>query len=165
MAQARQLAIHAVGYIAAVAIGGSSSIQGGINTSLAHHLTVGPGRCGNTSLVLLASLVSFCTGVASLLALNLAQFLRQWRRGTPFGIRLPSSALHCAGGLLGSSVMALSLTALPITGFAVTAVVRSAGTISCSLIFDQLGCIGMSKRKLTRQRMAGAALLLVGASL
>eukprot|EP00966_Prymnesium_polylepis_P249787 5774568-Prymnesium_polylepis.1 len=163
MADSRKLAVLAAGYFAATAIGGSSSLQGGINTSLARRLA--DGVVVDTRAVLLASLASFSTGVLCLLVLNTAHFTWQRRQGRPHGMSRPRSLWECCGGVLGSSVMALNLIALPITGFAVTSVMRSAGAIGCSLVLDQLGCVGTGQRALTRRRLAGAALLVAGASI
>ena len=69
------------------------------------------------------------------------------------------------GGLLGCAVMILMLTALRFVGFALASVLRAAGTASASLCFDHFGCLGMATRRVTCRRLAGIALLLLGACL
>ena len=61
--------------------------------------------------------------------------------------------------------MGLTLIALPLTGLAVTSVARSAGSVGCSLVLDQLACAGTAKRKLSNRRIVGALMLLSGTAL
>ena len=49
-------------------------------------------------------------------------------------------------------------------GFALSSVLRAAGTAIASCILDQIGCAGSPIRHMTRQRALGVGLLLVGAS-
>ena len=121
--------------------------------------------CGASGRTLLAALVSFATGLLALLLLNAAQLAAQRHRGEPHGLRRPQRAWEACGGLLGSSVMVLTLLALPSTGFALIAVCRSAGQISSSLALDHTGCLGGEVRLLTRRRACGAALCVGRAAL
>ena len=155
--------VRLLSFAAAALIGVFSALQNGVNTTLSSH--VEHAGCGASGRTLLAALVSFATGLLALLLLNAAQLAAQRHRGEPHGLRRPQRAWEACGGLLGSSVMVLTLLALPSTGFALIAVCRSAGQISSSLALDHTGCLGGEVRLLTRRRACGAALCVGGACL
>ena len=160
-------------------VGVSSTIQGGVltflgelirahaNSTLAAATNTPPDtRCGTeTSSVLMASLISFSVGVLLLLIVNAGRETRRWRRGEPLGMQSPDRWWQVTGGLLGCSVMVLSLLALRLTGFALAAVLRAAGTTAASLALDRVGCLGTPVRRLTLQRGLGMLLLIAGSAI
>ena len=165
--QTRALVTRAIAFCAAVSVGCGSSFQGGINSNLATLLTPlgSAGRCGRIGPILVAALVSFSGGVAILVVSNAAHLCWQQRQGRSHGARCPRRPWELCGGVLGSSVMALQLIALPLTGLAVTSVMRSAGSVGCSFALDQINCVGTGRQTLSRRRVVGALVLLCGCTL
>lgn len=154
----------------AAGIGVGSIIQGGVNTALSRMLQANvthgyQPRCGETSSILLAALVSFSSGLFVLVLLNAAHALGASTMGE--GARCTRKTIrpwHCIGGLVGCTVMMLMLIGMREAGFALSSVLRAAGTAIASCILDQIGCAGSPIRHMTRQRALGVGLLLVGAS-
>ena len=150
-------------YAAAIAVGCGSPVQGGINTRLAALL--GDGVATTPSNVTAAAAVSFGTGLVCLVVMNAAQTLWLWRRRQPIGLRPPRHAWECIGGVLGSCVMVLSLLSLPRIGFASFSVLRAAGASAASLSLDHLGGCGVVVRRVTRRRLLGVGLMILGSLL
>ena len=165
--------------VVAAAVGGTSAIQGGINTYLSRIFVGNHGRApwqGNVTAhsgeascvfapVLFAALVSFTGGVATLLLLNVSTDLWRYRKSATIMPKPPRRLWEVTGGLLGSSIMVMILVSLSLVGFALVAVLRAAGTAMASLMFDQVGCIGSPVRRVNCRRAVGMLLLLSGSAL
>ena len=125
---------------------GERQAQGGVNSSLASRLDS----------TVLAALASFVGGLVSLVLLNLAHAAALPRGGRQLG-GLPRKWWQCTGGVLGSCIMMLVLLALPLTGYALSALMRAAGLAATGLLTDSRGCLGSPVRPLTWRRVQGVA--------
>ena len=113
-----------------------------------------------------ASFVSFTGGLLCLVALNAADAALTCQEGRltpPLG--RPAHAWELLGGLVGCTVMLLTLTTLSTIGFALVSVLRAAGTAAASLTFDHVGSCGTPVRRMSARRVVGLVLLLTGSSL
>ena len=113
-----------------------------------------------------ASFVSFAGGLLCLVALNAADAALTCQEGRltpPLG--RPAHAWELLGGLVGCTVMLLTLTTLSTIGFALVSVLRAAGTAAASLTFDHVGSCGTPVRRMSARRVVGLVLLLTGSSL
>ena len=173
----RHSLVRAAACAAGTSVGMSANVQGGINTVLAAIVRDGGNitqaadndhvqQCGTAiSSLLLAAWVSFITGVSALLTINICNQLWRYSRGEPLSMRPPGHWWEMIGGLLGCSVMVLTLAGLAFTGYALTSVLRAAGTTAAAILLDRVGCLGTQKRRLTARRGFGFLLLILGASL
>jgi len=106
--------------------------------------------------VLLATLVSFLVGSASLLAVWLAVD------------RTPPAALRGAppwawlGGLYGATFVTAVAFATPRLGLATTVTVAIATQVSVALWLDHVGGLGLKVDPVTWPKLAGVALMLAG---
>lgn len=156
----------------AVCFGSGSVVQSGVNSSLGRQL-------GHT---VPASLVSFCGGFVFLLLLYIClwfwlQLRRDGRsiwRGTALeqgqrpwcGCRMKDLRWwELTGGCLGCSSMVLSLLALPALGFALTNLMQISGQLGASLLLDHRGCLGMPRRQVSWDRLAGVTIVGLGCAL
>lgn len=127
-------------------------LQAAINSSLRDTL-----RSGSV----LAALVSFSVGTLALAAAGLLS-------GQPFAALsgLPRIAWwQWLGGFLGASFIFGSTLLPPRIGLAGMTALIVAGQVTCSLVFDRFGWLGLPVRDLSWIRLAGAVLLLAGAVL
>lgn len=175
--QSLRLVVVPLVILVAAFLGCTSTLQGGVNSALAIVLQAGsvanstgsasgsPGcRCGEgVSALLVASFVSFSGGVICLVALNGID--AALHRGRPVRMRHPSHAWEITGGLVGCTVMLLTLMSLSVIGFALVSVVRAAGTAAASMAFDHVGCCGTPVRRMSARRLLGLGLLLIGIAL
>lgn len=127
-------------------------LQAAINSSLRDTL-----RSGSV----LAALVSFSVGTVALAAAGLLA-------GQPFAAfaGLPRIAWwQWLGGFLGASFIFGSTLLPPRIGLAAMTALIVAGQITCSLVFDRYGWLGLPVRDISWIRVMGAVLLLAGAVL
>lgn len=108
---------------------------------------------------LYSSLVNFCVGMlASLLLLIITM-----RLGQPGNLRggLDAPWWAWCGGLIGASVVIVSILCVPRIGAASLAIALVAGQLIGALAIDQFGWLGLMPRPLSTTRLCGALLLLV----
>jgi bacterial/archaeal transporter family-2 protein len=136
--------------LVAVVVGSLTVVQVLVNTQL---------RIATMS-VLWAAFFQFFVG-ASLLAL-LALPLRE-----PFPLaNLPRSPWWIwSGGLIGAVYIVLSIFLLPRIGAALLFASIIVGQLAGSILIDHYGWLGAPVQRLSLARVAGAALLVVGAAL
>jgi bacterial/archaeal transporter family-2 protein len=136
--------------LVAVVVGSLTVVQVLVNTQL---------RIATMS-VLWAAFVQFFVG-ASVLAL-LALQLRE-----PFPLAgLPRSPWWIwSGGLIGAVYIVLSIFLLPRIGAALLFASIIVGQLAGSILIDHYGWLGAPIQRLSLARVAGAALLVVGAAL
>lgn len=147
----------------AICAGVSSSTQSGVNSALALQVA-GTIRGASTASVVVAATASFFGGLLLLILLNAAQTLWKRRRRDAIVVRRPRSVWDCGGGIIGCTIMLLNLLALPWVGFALVAVLAAAGRMLASLSMDHYGCAA-AVRRVTRRRILGACLMLLGSFL
>jgi transporter family-2 protein len=138
--------------IMAFAIGLAIPLQSAINNALRASLQSGS---------MLAALVSFAVGTAALLVASALT-------GQPFAalgglVRVPW--WQWLGGVLGAYFVFGSTLLAPRIGMAAMVALIVAGQVCSSLVFDRFGLLGLQVRGLSWIRIAGAALILVGAIL
>ncbi|GAA2237992.1 DMT family transporter [Rarobacter faecitabidus] len=140
--------------LVAMGIGGGflSSIQTAVNGTLGV-------RAGSP---IFAALVSFLVGTACLLVINLAA--RTWRSVVTADAERPRPALF-AGGLLGALFVAGAAYAAPTLGTSMTVSLVLLGQLVASLLIDHFGWLGARRRPVTRTRLMGAGIVLVGVAL
>lgn len=114
-----------------------------------------------------AALVSFGVGTACLLAINVAT--RSWRgisvtHGTSGAEGRPRAALF-TGGLLGAGFVVVSAYAAPVLGTSMTVSIVLLGQLIASMLIDHLGILGANKRRISANRVLGAAVVLAGVAL
>jgi transporter family-2 protein len=125
-------------------------VQAAINAQLARAL-------GNP---VAAVAVSFCAGLVLLVVLVLTVF----RDLPPAGeiVRIPPWLFVCGGSLgvlylIGNVVLVPRLGAAAMFSFAI------AGQLTAALLLDKIGFLGLAVREISVGRLAGAALVMVGA--
>ncbi len=107
-----------------------------------------------------SSLINFAVGgvlvlVATSIALTLGQ-QGHWR-----GVQQAPWWAWC-GGLIGASVVVISILAVPKMGAAKFSVAIIAGQLFGALVLDHFGWLGVQQHLLSLPRLAGAALLMAG---
>ena len=109
-----------------------------------------------------ATLISFMAGLAFLCAINAAAF-RQWP-ALPALAAQPTWML-LAGGALGATFLGANVFLQPRFGAASTLAFVMAGQLASALLLDRAGVLGLAVREFSPGRLAGVALVLVGALL
>ena len=145
-------------YIIAACCGAGSSVQAGVNLSLARMLT---GDNGENTLA--AAFVSFLGGVVALVAINGGSVVAARCRGEPIELGRPNRWWELLGGVFGSTIMICTLLSTPHIGFALLSVMRIGGNMLTATVFDHVGFLGIAKRPMNRLKGIGLLLLLVGA--
>lgn len=107
---------------------------------------------------LVAALVSFTVGSVVLVAAALAS--GRWRSAR--ALRSGTRWWWWLGGLCGASLVWSSAAAVPEAGVALTSVAIVAGATTGSLVVDRLGVSPRGRQPLTRPRLAGSVLALLG---
>ena len=105
-----------------------------------------------------AAIVAFAIGLVALLAVCL---LSGGTLPRPAGVlRMPIWVW--AGGLIGTSLLVLTLHAVPRIGVTTFAAAVVCGQLVAALAYDHYGAFGMELRKIGLRDFAGAAFLLAG---
>ncbi len=104
---------------------------------------------------LAAALVSFTVGLAGLVLINLVVRNRPILTGRP-------AWWAYTGGLIGAVFVFTIAYVTPLLGTSLAISAALLGQITGGLTLDHYGAFGSSPRHLTRRRLAGAALVLVG---
>jgi transporter family-2 protein len=104
---------------------------------------------------LAAALVSFAVGLAGLVLINLVVRNRPSLTGRP-------AWWAYTGGLIGAMFVFTIAYVTPLLGTSLAISAALLGQITGGLTLDHMGAFGSSPRHLTRRRLAGAALVLVG---
>lgn len=110
---------------------------------------------------LLAATVSFAAGLVILIGLTLALGLRP----TPGAASTAPWHVWVAGGALGVGFIATATALTPRLGTATVLSLAITGQLLTALLVDRFGWLGLTARPLTLTRVAGVALLLIGAAL
>ncbi len=128
------------------------ALQGPINAQLAHAL----------GMPVAAAAASFVAGTVALILVTvvLAQV-----RGITIAWHVPPLWMFFAGGCLGAAFVTCALILTPKLGAAATMGLIVTGQLLAGLLLDRLGYFDLAVRELTLGRVAGAALLVVGALL
>ena len=126
------------------------AVQAPINASLGRALEV----------PIAAAAVSFLAGGVVLWALA---FAFSHATATPINFAAPAQWTLIAGGLLGAFYVFSNITLTPMIGAAAVMALSVAGQLMAGLLLDKVGFMGMAVREITMGRLAGAALLIVGA--
>lgn len=109
--------------------------------------------------VVLASLISFATGTAILLAAWFATGRHTTGRVTD------APAWAWAGGLYGACFVAALAYATPRLGLASTLTMAIASQVVAALLLDRWGALGLAPTSISAGRLAGVALVIAGAVL
>lgn len=133
-----------------VVAGACIAAQAPINASLGRALEV----------PVAAAAVSFLAGGVVLWALA---FLFSHLGGTPINFGAPAPWTFVAGGLLGAFYVFSNITLTPVMGAAAVMALSVTGQLVGGLFLDKIGFMGMAVREISMGRLAGAALLVVGA--
>ena len=104
---------------------------------------------------LAAALVSFAVGFVGLILINLAVRNRPKLTGRP-------AWWAYTGGIIGAVFVFTIAYVTPLLGTSLAISAALLGQITGGLTLDHIGAFGSSPRHLTRRRLAGAALVLVG---
>jgi len=134
--------------------GAAAAMQPAFNSQLAGHL-------GSP---LRAALVNFTAGASIMLAVTAALALRT---GLPSAEQLAKVPLHLwiAGGALGAIFVSTATWAAPKLGVGAFFAVLIAAQLIAAMAMDQVGALGLEVRPITLTKLAGAALLFLGAML
>jgi transporter family-2 protein len=133
-----------------VVAGACIAVQAPINASLGRALEV----------PIAAAAVSFLAGGVVLWALA---FIYSHATATPINFAAPATWTLIAGGLLGAFYVFSNITLTPMVGAAAVMALSVAGQLMAGLFLDKVGFMGMAVREITMGRLAGAALLVIGA--
>ncbi|MCH4209408.1 DMT family transporter [Bifidobacterium sp.] len=107
-----------------------------------------------------ASLASFSVGV-SCIALFIFVTIRSHMHIPAAAATLPWWA-WAGGGVLGALYVLVNAVDAPLLGTSLTVSVVLFGQIAGGLVIDHFGLLGLARRPVTTQRLAGAALVLIG---
>lgn len=130
--------------------GACIAVQAPINAGLGRALEV----------PIAAAAVSFLAGGVVLWALA---FFFSHVTATPINFAAPAQWTLVAGGLLGAFYVFSNITLTPMIGAAAVMALSVTGQLMAGLVLDKVGFMGMAVREITMGRVAGAALLIVGA--
>ncbi|WP_152662478.1 DMT family transporter [Devosia soli] len=130
--------------------GACIAVQAPINANLGRALEV----------PIAAAAVSFLAGGVVLWALA---FGYSHLTATPINFAAPAHWTLIAGGLLGAFYVFSNITLTPMIGAAAVMALSVAGQLIAGLLLDKVGFMGMAVREISLGRVAGAALLIVGA--
>jgi transporter family-2 protein len=133
-----------------VVAGACIAVQAPINASLGKSLEV----------PIAAAAVSFLAGGIVLWALA---FLFSNVTATPINFAAPAGWTFVAGGLLGAVYVFSNITLTPMIGAGAVMALAVTGQLMAGLWLDKIGFMGMAVRELSVGRIAGAALLIIGA--
>jgi len=133
-----------------VIAGACIAAQAPINASLGRALEV----------PVAAAAVSFLAGGVVLWALA---FVFSHVSNTPINFGAPAPWTLVAGGLLGAFYVFSNITLTPMIGAAAVMALSVAGQMIGGLFLDKVGFMGMAVREISMGRLAGAALLVLGA--
>ncbi len=128
------------------------AVQAPINAQLARGL----------GLPVAAAAFSFLSGaiVLGIITVALVRF-----QGLSLDWKAPAPWLFVAGGVLGAFYVTLSTILTPRIGAAALMAFLVAGQLMAGMVLDRIGFLGMAVREISLGRLAGAALLLLGALL
>ncbi len=107
-----------------------------------------------------AAAVSFLAGGVVLWVLA---FLFSHVTATPINFAAAAPWTLVAGGLLGAFYVFSNITLTPMIGAAAVMALSVTGQLVGGLFLDKIGFMGMAAREISMGRLAGAALLVVGA--
>lgn len=116
------------------------------------------GMLGRTVGIFTAASVSFILGTVALVAVNLLV-------GGGFGRVAEAGNLswyYLTGGILGAAYVTTALTTVRALGAGAVTAATIAGQLSCSILIDRLGILGLEPRPLSPLRLLGVALLAAG---
>ena len=130
--------------------GACIAAQAPINASLGRSLNVPVAAAG----------VSFLAGAIALWAIA---FAYSNLTSTPINFGAPAPWTFVAGGLLGAFYVFSNIMLTPMIGVAAVMALSIAGQLIAGLLLDRVGFMGMAVREISLGRVAGAALLVVGA--
>lgn len=128
------------------------AVQAPINSQLARGL----------GLPVAAAAFSFLSGAV---VLGIVTFAVTRTQGISLDWRAPPLWTFVAGGVLGASYVTISTVLIPRIGAAALMAFLVAGQLLAGMMLDRVGFLGMAVREISIGRIAGAALLLVGALL
>jgi transporter family-2 protein len=134
----------------AVLCGACITVQAPINADLARGL----------GLPVAAAAFSFLTGAV---LLGAAAVITARVQGVSPNWQAPAPWLFVAGGTLGTAYVVSSILLIPRIGAAALIAFVVAGQLLAGLLVDRIGFLGFAVREITLGRVAGVALLLVGA--
>lgn len=132
--------------ILTAAVGGLIALQPPVNAALAKATGSLP-----------AALVSFAVGTLILAAL-VALAGKAGGLGSTFDVDL----VYLTGGLLGAAYVFTVLVTVSSIGAGGVAAATITGQLTASVVIDRLGVLGLEQAPLTRDRMLGVGLLLIG---
>lgn len=135
-----------------VIAGALVTVQAPINAALARGL----------GMPVAAAAVSFAVGAVALAAIT---GLLTQTQGIALNWRAPAPWLFILGGLLGAAFVTCNIVLAPKLGAAALMAFLVAGQLLTGLLLDRIGFLGLAVREITMGRIAGAAMLLVGALL
>lgn len=133
-----------------VIAGACIAMQAPINANLGRALEV----------PIAAAAVSFLAGGVVLWALA---FLFSHLNATPINFAAAAPWTLVAGGLLGAFYVFSNITLTPMIGAAAVMALSVTGQLVGGLFLDKVGFMGMAAREISMGRLAGAALLVIGA--
>ncbi len=139
---------HPLLWVVAVLVGSLGAVQTAVNGGL--------GQAMGSALA--AALVSFLIGTAGLAVVNLVSRPRLRRTG-------PIPWWLLSGGLMGAAFVLVNAYNAPVLGTSLAVSVVLLGQVAAGLILDHRGWLGVARRPATWQRLAGAALVLLGVAL
>ena len=128
------------------------AVQAPINAQLARGL----------GLPVAAAFFSFLSGTVVLGIVTVAMTRIQ---GVSLDCKAPAPWLFVIGGILGGFYVTLSTVLIPRIGAAALMAFLVAGQLIAGMLLDRIGFLGFAVREISLGRVAGAALLLVGALL
>ncbi|MBN9243441.1 MAG: DMT family transporter [Mesorhizobium sp.] len=128
------------------------AVQAPINAQLARGL----------GLPVAAAFFSFLSGTVVLGIVTVAMTRIQ---GVSLDWKAPAPWLFVIGGILGGFYVTLSTVLIPRIGAAALMAFLVAGQLIAGMLLDRIGFLGFAVREISLGRVAGAALLLVGALL
>ena len=109
-----------------------------------------------------AAAASFLSGAVILAAVT-AVFSQA--QGISLNWRAPAPWLFVAGGAMGAAYVTSTILLVPRLGAAATMAFVVAGQLMTGMLLDRIGFMGLPVQEISPGRIAGAALLLVGALL
>ncbi len=130
-----------------VVAGGLIALQAPIN-----------GTLGRTVGTFAAASLSFAIGTLALVAINALIGGGFSRAGE--AANLPW--YYLTGGLLGAAYVTTALTTVRTLGAGAVTAATIAGQLTCSVLIDRLGVLGLEPRPLSVPRLVGVALLAAG---
>lgn len=140
------------GLLGALAIGAMIVVQPAVNAQLARAF-------GSP---ILAAIISFIAGLLALIAIAL---ILRVPMPTATAIRSVPAHAWVAGGLLGALFVFGTTLLAPRLGSALMTALIVTGQLSCAVLLDHFGAIGLPHHPISIERVAGIALIIAGAFL